>query len=673
IGDTLSVAEALADELAMDPAFIEERLQAATGEVVVAGWVGDDILAAIQGRIDDGSLTGVTLSDGAVPVLAVSDADGISFRAATTLDEIERLDLEGGAAGMRWVPNGPDDPMLYVASGTAVERVEVGDDGPDAAAPLDMPGVVTDIQVNDIADLLHVQGERGGAPTLYVVDLHGTPGSVFMDVPLPYAPVTTVIDTQPDRPSIDRTQILAFANDGRVASVDVGGNAFGYRMPGVLMGALTAVGIYLLARLLFRRRSVGLFAAAFTLAEGMLFANPRIAMNDAYVTGFLVLAAALFAPVWLGSWRRWWQVALVVPLVGVFLGLALASKWVAAYAIGGFVLLMLLRSASGRVIALLGMLVLTATLGALAIRPADVEEPHRNWPFLLIMVLLTLALAAAMIRRPIRLTRGEVVSAVMWLLVGGVMCIAAAATAVAPPSEDALLTGPRLLLVGGLAVLAASVVGLGAILAGRFGHGPWSPAAEADDAPLTDPSPGWLSPGRLVGIPWLLALGCLVVIPVVVYVISYTPWVGLDNQFWRGFPAGNGGQDLWGLTLQMYRYHDDLRVPHAASSPWWAWPLDLKPVWYYQDSFAGSTTGEIYDAGNLVVFWMGLPALLFGTIAAWRRRSLALSVIVLLFLAMWLPWVRIDRATFQYHYYTAVPFLVLALAYIAAELWHGPA
>ena len=129
-----------------------------------------------------------------------------------------------------------------------------------------------------------------------------------------------------------------------------------------------------------------------------------------------------------------------------------------------------------------------------------------------------------------------------------------------------------------------------------------------------------------MGVPWLLALGCLVAIPVVVYVISYTPWVNLDNQFWRGFPADHGGQDLWGLTLQMYGYHNDLRVPHAASSPWWAWPLNLKPVWYYQDSFAGSTTGEIYDAGNLVVFWMGLPALVFAAVAAWRRRSLALTV-----------------------------------------------
>ena len=50
--------------------------------------------------------------------------------------------------------------------------------------------------------------------------------------------------------------------------------------------ALAAGLIYLLARLLFARRSVGLIAGALVLVEGMLFANARIAMNDVYVTTF---------------------------------------------------------------------------------------------------------------------------------------------------------------------------------------------------------------------------------------------------------------------------------------------------------------------------------------------------------------------------------------------------
>jgi hypothetical protein len=42
------------------------------------------------------------------------------------------------------------------------------------------------------------------------------------------------------------------------------------------------------------------------------------------------------------------------------------------------------------------------------------------------------------------------------------------------------------------------------------------------------------------------------------------------------------------------------------------------------------------------------------------------------FAAQWVSWARIDRAAFQYHYYTSLPFVILVLAYFLAELWHGP-
>ena len=61
----------------------------------------------------------------------------------------------------------------------------------------------------------------------------------------------------------------------------------------------------------------------------------------------------------------------------------------------------------------------------------------------------------------------------------------------------------------------------------------------------------------------------------------------------------------------------------------------------------------------------------FAAVMAYRRRSLALALITIGFAAQWIPWARIDRAAFQYHYYTALPFLILALAYFVAELWHG--
>jgi hypothetical protein len=66
-----------------------------------------------------------------------------------------------------------------------------------------------------------------------------------------------------------------------------------------------------------------------------------------------------------------------------------------------------------------------------------------------------------------------------------------------------------------------------------------------------------------------------------------------------------------------------------------------------------------------------VPALAFVAWQAYARRSLALALIVVAFACQWISWVRIDRPAFQYHYYTSLPFVILALAYFAAELWHG--
>ena len=167
----------------------------------------------------------------------------------------------------------------------------------------------------------------------------------------------------------------------------------------------------------------------------------------------------------------------------------------------------------------------------------------------------------------------------------------------------------------------------------------------------------------------------LVAVPLGVYLLSYLPWAALGNQIVPGWPPGNTGQTLIDLTESMYRYHDTLRVAHAASSPWWAWPLDLKPVWFSQESYAalGAWTGAVYDGGNVVSRVLGVAGTVWIALQAWRQRSIGLASVLILYFALWLPWARIDRAAFQYHYFPSSQIALISLALLLADLRRGDA
>ena len=118
----------------------------------------------------------------------------------------------------------------------------------------------------------------------------------------PFDPAGWVVDVESQYPSDDRQQLLAFGSEGETAVVTIGSHAFAWRLPGVIAGALMALCLYLLARILFRAAS-SRPRRAFVLLDGMLFVQTRIAMNDVYVGLFIVAAYTVFAAVWTGWWR----------------------------------------------------------------------------------------------------------------------------------------------------------------------------------------------------------------------------------------------------------------------------------------------------------------------------------------------------------------------------------
>ena len=153
------------------------------------------------------------------------------------------------------------------------------------------------------------------------------------------------------------------------------------------------------------------------------------------------------------------------------------------------------------------------------------------------------------------------------------------------------------------------------------------------------------------------------VVPIAIYWASYLHWFG--------GPTAPYGWDLVELTKQMYWYHSGLTSPHPAASPWWSWPLILKPVYWYYGQSDGSNNAYIYDAGNIVLFWGALAATVWCGIAAIRARSAALGFAVFALLVQYVAWIPISRVLFFYHFYTALPFYLLALAVGLVMLWES--
>src|SRR5205814_785605 len=153
------------------------------------------------------------------------------------------------------------------------------------------------------------------------------------------------------------------------------------------------------------------------------------------------------------------------------------------------------------------------------------------------------------------------------------------------------------------------------------------------------------------------------VIPAAIYLASYAQWFG--------GPTAPYGWDLVELTKQMYLYHSGLTSPHPAASPWWSWPIVLKPVYWYFGQSDGGNNAYIYDAGNIALFWSALAATVWCAIAAVRARSVGLGLVVFALLVQYVAWIPISRVLFFYHFFTALPFYLLALSVWLGHLWDG--
>ena len=165
-----------------------------------------------------------------------------------------------------------------------------------------------------------------------------------------------------------------------------------------------------------------------------------------------------------------------------------------------------------------------------------------------------------------------------------------------------------------------------------------------------------------------VAAVALVAIPAAIYVESWYPF------FARG--QFHTLADLIDYQKQSYIYHATLKATHPYGSPWWSWPLLSRPVLYYAeythlgiDHWTGQQLiSRMANLGNPWIWWTSLPCVAALPYFIIRHRSFPAAVILLGFITQYLPWSQISRVTFMYHIFGGLIFMVLALAFVLAQI-----
>jgi len=121
-------------------------------------------------------------------------------------------------------------------------------------------------------------------------------------------------------------------------------------------------------------------------------------------------------------------------------------------------------------------------------------------------------------------------------------------------------------------------------------------------------------------------------------------------------------------------------IPNAWGSPWWSWPLMLRPI-RLSPLFA-TATGDlqvISTLGNPVLWYSSTLAVVAGIVEAARRlvtrKPIAddpLVPILLGYVFLLLPWIPGTRIPYIYNYLPSYAFALMALVYWLVRLWRRP-
>jgi dolichyl-phosphate-mannose--protein O-mannosyl transferase len=195
---------------------------------------------------------------------------------------------------------------------------------------------------------------------------------------------------------------------------------------------------------------------------------------------------------------------------------------------------------------------------------------------------------------------------------------------------------------------------------------------------------GWTL--RRSGLP---AIGSLVIVPMIAYLIPYFGWFTGENgydRFWANSHSTHTHINLLGFNLPMwwgwvpapvrslgsdvlgaYRFHKQLDSGHAYQSNPWSWLVDGRPVdFYYSGDYktcgAASCSREVLALGTPLIWWAFVPMLIWLAWHWFTTRDWRAGAIWVAFGCMWLPWLQYGKRTMFFFYMAPlVPFMILGI------------
>jgi dolichyl-phosphate-mannose-protein mannosyltransferase len=222
------------------------------------------------------------------------------------------------------------------------------------------------------------------------------------------------------------------------------------------------------------------------------------------------------------------------------------------------------------------------------------------------------------------------------------------------------------------------------------------PTGIVDDFPVSYPSYQQSLLQNLTQLNIIQIIFFLGIIPLAVYSLIWIPHLQLDTKY--GFIE---------VHKQILAFHERLggntAKVHPYCAAWYKWPLMARPIAYYYQtaqsasdplpvsgpplpSGVGKVIYDIHAMGNPFLWWFGLTAIIFllglliGQIIIYAMKYKRLFIKTTLDSETWIalylvinyavnlvPWMKVTRCVFIYHYMTSVVFAFLAIAWFVDQ------